>query len=248
MNKELRWSEWVVCMIITLCAALLFVMPMLSRSTRITRTSLCQSNLKNLGFAFLMYAEEHAGYLPPRSAIPGNWIVEPKSVYPEYVADLRAFICPDSPRGTEDTFRLRSALEHPEEQIGQLHPDCVSSAFYIYLGHSIDHDDLALAFYEAYLTAPNKLLVDMTIHLTMPGYEDYDTRYHYGLAPILWDRIPESPSDFPHGRRGINVLHMHGNVEFIEYDPYNPSGKFPATYISAQTFSRDAPRLSVDCY
>jgi len=64
----------------------------------------------------------------------------------------------------------------------------------------------------------------------------------------MWDRIPEAEDTFPHGTPGINVLHMDGSVVFVEYNAYNTPNNFPATYICAETFCRDVPRLSVDCY
>ena len=194
-----------------------------------------------------MYANESSGgHWPPRSPIHGNWIVDPHALYPEYIQDLRLFVCPASPRAAPNTFTLRGTLEHPGAQVGQMHPDCVASEFYIYLGHAVNHDEVALALYQASYQAPPELLVDLEIQVHTPGFDVH--RDGGSGMPVMWERIPESDDAFPHRRRGINILHMDGHVKFVEYDPYNAATDFPVTYISAQTFSRDVPRLSVDCY
>lgn len=247
MNKTIEWWEWAVCMAVIVCLGLLFGPPLLSRAGGDAHRASCQYNMKQMWQAFRMYASESPGErYPPRSPIPGNWTVDPHSLYPEYLADLGHFICPGSPRATPETFRLRRNFEHPGTQPGEMHPDCVSSEFYIYLGHAVSHDDTALRLYEASLETPPELLTTLDVSVHVPGFDALDS-YRGGL-PIMWDRIPESGSDFPHGQRGINVLHMSGHVTFVEYDPYNGPGNFPATYISAKTFCRDRPRLSVDCY
>jgi len=220
---------------------------MLKRARTQSGMRSCQSNLKQLALAFKMYANESPGERwPPRSPIPGNWGVDVHKMYPEYVYDLNLFICPSSPRATVDTFTLRRNREHPGEQIGQMHPDCVSSEFYIYLGHAVNHDEVALALYQASREVPPEALGDLEIQVEIPGFDLM--RAGASGTPVMWERIPERDKDFPHGSRGINVLHMDGSAIFVEYDPYNAATNFPATYISAQTFCRDAPRLSGDCY
>ena len=247
MNKSLRWWEWLACLALIVVLSLVLVLPTLARANTRKGLRLCQYNMKQLHAAIKMYASESSGSrLPPRSPIPGNWTTDPNALYPEYLADLSVFICPASPRAHADAFTLRRTLEHPGEPVGRPHPDCVSSEFYIYLGHMVTHDDMALALYRASHEAPPEALIDADIQMPIRGF-DMLRDSGPGL-PILWERIPEFDDEFPHGRKGINVLHMDGHVMFVPYDPYNGAADFPVTYVSAQTFSRDVPRLSVDCY
>ncbi len=247
MRRPLRCWEWLTGMGLIVCLTVLIVLPALSRANEKKGLRSCQHNLKQMGLAFKMYAHESPGErFPPRSPIPGNWIVDPHRLYPEYLRDLSHFICPSSPRANADTFTLRRRLEHPDAQIGQLHPDCVSSAFYIYLGHVVNHDEMALALYRASHETPPELLVDRDIQAHIPGFDML--RDGGRGTPIMWERIPEFDDEFPHGKKGINILHMDGHVMFVEYNPYNAATDFPVTYISAQTFCRDVPHLSIDCY
>jgi len=68
-----------------------------------------------------------------------------------------------------------------------------------------------------------------------------------GAIPIMWGRVPLDDWEFSHRPAGTNVLHQDGHVQFVPYSPLSNSSNFPATYIAAETFGNDAPRLSVDC-
>ena len=88
----------VVIAIIAILAAILF--PVFARAREKARQSSCMSNLKQMGLAILMYAQDYDETLPrhcyqPRPAIPfGDWpwsyAVQP------YVRNTQMFLCPSN--------------------------------------------------------------------------------------------------------------------------------------------------------
>lgn len=83
----------VVVAIIALLAAILF--PVFSRARENARRSSCQSNLKNLGLAIIMYTQDHDDWYPTKGTGTGySWRA---NVQP-YVKSTQALICPSNPR------------------------------------------------------------------------------------------------------------------------------------------------------
>jgi prepilin-type N-terminal cleavage/methylation domain-containing protein/prepilin-type processing-associated H-X9-DG protein len=92
----------VVIAIIAILAAIL--LPALARAREAARRASCQSNLKQFGVIFKMYAGENDGYFAP----PMQWGQMPTgpsmmglggdSLYPDYWNDVSIAICPSDPR------------------------------------------------------------------------------------------------------------------------------------------------------
>ncbi len=101
----------VVIAIIALLMSIL--MPALSRVRRQARGVVCQSNLKQWGTIWAMYADENNGMFPTRRSDRGRWI---DLLYKYYHKDPKFRICPvakkiAAPDGAVDTLTLGGDAE-----------------------------------------------------------------------------------------------------------------------------------------
>jgi len=78
----------VVVSIIGILAAML--MPTLGKARERARQAACANNLKQIGAAIMMYADDHRG------ALPGSWTVTTDEyLAPDYI-DIQVFSCPSA--------------------------------------------------------------------------------------------------------------------------------------------------------
>ncbi len=107
----------IVIAIIAILAAIL--LPALARARESARKISCNGNLRQIGLALIMYADEHDGRMPPghpnnfwgtidpenqtTTPTPGvypynqirnNYIFDTTQIYPNYLNDLRVLVCP----------------------------------------------------------------------------------------------------------------------------------------------------------
>lgn len=91
----------VVIAIIAILAAILF--PVFAKAREKARQASCQSNLKQVGIAMMMYASDYDGYTLPgaraQAGVPGNgiwWMV----LAQPYIKSTQVMVCPSYPNPT----------------------------------------------------------------------------------------------------------------------------------------------------
>jgi prepilin-type N-terminal cleavage/methylation domain-containing protein/prepilin-type processing-associated H-X9-DG protein len=120
----------VVIAIISILASILF--PVFSRAREKARQTVCLSNIRQLGMAFLMYAQDYDECWPkvpgawggaPGNGVYGGWVWYPTfgapsqgyfdvtrgALYP-YVRNKQIYICPDDFSGSGNSYEMNGLL------------------------------------------------------------------------------------------------------------------------------------------
>lgn len=131
----------VVIGIIGILAAIL--LPALARAREAARRASCQSNLKQWGIIYKMYAgEDRAGKLPPMQfqafgrrnvdVAVGPMV---KTIYPEYLTDPALALCPSDPENTDEDLRNDQGEYNLHEDVEDI------DLSYVYTGWLLDKVD-----------------------------------------------------------------------------------------------------------
>ena len=161
----------VVIAIIAILAAMIF--PVFSRARAAARKASCQSNLKQIGIAFLLYAEDSDGKLPFKDVFAGgHWWFD---VIPYYMKNQKILYCPSL--GSESVVQMIGGGNYPTSYGMNAYMHFQSNAFFEgWGGYAVDD-----------ARKPDRLgMVGDCANLTAPGagaYWNYSSEGEYAPEP-----------------------------------------------------------------
>ena len=123
MHKKSAFTLIELLVVIAILGILVAIlMPVSLKAIEMSRRASCANNLKSIGAAFTAYASDHKGEMPHYNPLPasnGAFSEVPDfsaivitQTYPDYVSDLRLWICPsDKKDGEGGSFPVQAATD-----------------------------------------------------------------------------------------------------------------------------------------
>lgn len=220
-----RWSPRTVLLLTVLYVLLgLAVFSWLARVANeyVPTGASCQNNLKQLGLAFRMYANDHEDVYPELSPRPGVLAVredpEYPEVYPEYISDLTVHRCPAI---VAERPRSRWFWEAPPPSLPELNT-ASNDECYLYLGFVIPDQATLERFAAAYRAriASGKPFDEVLNAASGDGAPLRIPRLRKGIPGMTGTKeaqstIPVFIERFPNGHipGGGNVAYLDGHVD-----------------------------------
>ena len=220
-------------------------LPVLSGHREAARRQSSANNLKQIGIALKMYANENNGKFPPLAPYQGVWMLDLERLYPEYLTDPLVLVNPSLPDAQETLDRLFRLLA--ESPVDWEEVTVLAARSYTYTNWTVQDDSEVNDLREGYMQLAKAdydddlEFGDRTFYRFREGIERFmitDINNPAGSAqaqseiPVLFETIGRKPPDGLFRKTaGYNVLYMDGHVESIRYGE-----EFPATEAAGEAF------------
>jgi len=230
----------VVIAIIAILAAL--ILPTLTKARERANQAACINNLKQLYVAMCMYANDYDEWFPidrdrslrlPNPSYPDQAPLQATVkgslalLYPRYAPSFKVFVCPGSSRSVATDLVDFTAYHNYNNRCSYWY----AVGFRVNELSKIEKNNLLGLLGDRHYN-------ELYLGQTSPYSDPYTESANPGYAAIYWnghsfyDRSTGYQSE--HGRAGINILYVYGNVEwcpgrnhYAQYSAYTPSFTLP---------------------